>query len=371
MVSAFTYAQERAGTVSGQILDLDGMPARGIRVALAVINDAGQITSDTLFSIVTTDESGRYRFEQIVPGRYGVIAGAVDSPTYFPGTSSNTSAAPIDVVGGRTVDNINFNLVTSVASVAREQFQFVGPLIQISGQIIAESGNLPPAVAREFIPSFSGFAPAVSSVSAALGLVSSGGSSSVNADGTFTFSGYAGGEYTVRVDRFAMSRPDNDYYVKAISFGAIDLLKIPLKTNGAVQDEIRVTLGIIGSIRGSVHTEDGKPAANIQVYLLPGTATRTQYAQMGFSGATGFGSSSGGGGGVIPKLMVVATAVTDDQGNFTVRGTAPGDYSIHSEPTGQDGLAPSVRITTDLIPFQNLTLVAGPPERRLVPSPPR
>ena len=70
-----------------------------------------------------------------------------------------------------------------------------------------------------------------------------------------------------------------------------------------------------------------------------------------------------------PGTLFVATAVTDDRGNFAVRGLAPGTYSLNSEPTGQEVIAPQVQVTGNEAPFQRLTLISGPPIRHLIRTP--
>jgi protocatechuate 3,4-dioxygenase beta subunit len=76
-------AQLSTGTISGQILSREGQPAAGIRVSAMAVPEPGiQVTSATaLAGISMTDSAGRYRLENIPPGRYYVVAGLVDFPT--------------------------------------------------------------------------------------------------------------------------------------------------------------------------------------------------------------------------------------------------------------------------------------------------
>src|SRR5262245_48055549 len=77
-------ARPELGTISGQLLNAAGVP--GFRVfAMPVEGDA---VVETLMSIVQADRDGRYRLERVPPGRYLVAAGALDSPTYFPGVTA-------------------------------------------------------------------------------------------------------------------------------------------------------------------------------------------------------------------------------------------------------------------------------------------
>src|SRR5688572_27464981 len=76
------------GTITGQVLARDGQPAVGVRVSAMAVPDPGMpATGGTaLVSLGMTDSAGRYRLESIPPGRYYVVAGFVDGPTYYPGT---------------------------------------------------------------------------------------------------------------------------------------------------------------------------------------------------------------------------------------------------------------------------------------------
>lgn len=103
-------AQAQTAVVTGQVRSSDGTPAAGIRVALASMNERGQITPEVLARITTTDDAGRYRIEEIAPGRYGLIAGAVSSPTYYPGTAVAAEARVLSVVSGTTTTGVDFTL---------------------------------------------------------------------------------------------------------------------------------------------------------------------------------------------------------------------------------------------------------------------
>src|SRR5688572_29998661 len=69
-------AQAAGGIVSGIVRDAAGNPVTGIRVALMT-------EPNVLANIGKTEASGYYRLENIPPGRYYVVAGRVDTPTYY------------------------------------------------------------------------------------------------------------------------------------------------------------------------------------------------------------------------------------------------------------------------------------------------
>ena len=85
-------AQGQGGTVAGVLRNASGVPAAGVRVSAMAQPDSAQELSSAaaLVSIAETDEAGRYRLENVPPGRYYIVAGRVDFPTYYPGAQEMT-----------------------------------------------------------------------------------------------------------------------------------------------------------------------------------------------------------------------------------------------------------------------------------------
>src|SRR5262245_47024779 len=91
--------QGTTGIVTGQIQTGDGKPAAGVRIAAVAPGEPGAASTATqsMFSIAQTDASGRYRLESIPPGRYYIMAGRADAPTYYPGVVGTTNARIVTV----------------------------------------------------------------------------------------------------------------------------------------------------------------------------------------------------------------------------------------------------------------------------------
>ena len=63
-----------------------------------------------LEAIATTDQEGRFILEGIRPGRYVVVAGWVDLPTYYPGTQDLKEAMILTIEPGVRVVAIDFTI---------------------------------------------------------------------------------------------------------------------------------------------------------------------------------------------------------------------------------------------------------------------
>ena len=105
-VLIFTQVQTPSGVITGVLRDVNNSPVANVRVALTEVSNGanGAAPGSVLVSISQTNASGAYRLENVPPGRYLVVAGTVDRPTYFPGTMDPTKARVIsvlqDVTGG-------------------------------------------------------------------------------------------------------------------------------------------------------------------------------------------------------------------------------------------------------------------------------
>jgi hypothetical protein len=99
----------RPATVSGQILTKSGAPAVDARV-VAIVAGGAQAAQVSMMSLARTDNEGRYRLEDVVPGVYYIAAGSLDELTYFPGVMSMSKATAVTVSGGAALKGMDFRL---------------------------------------------------------------------------------------------------------------------------------------------------------------------------------------------------------------------------------------------------------------------
>jgi hypothetical protein len=103
---------QQAGTILGVLKDRDGNPLPGVRMAAIAPPESliDALTSASMSSIAETDEAGRYKLENIPPGKYYIAAGRLDLQTYYPGTPDITAAKEVAVTAGSTTPGIDFAL---------------------------------------------------------------------------------------------------------------------------------------------------------------------------------------------------------------------------------------------------------------------
>lgn len=160
------------GSVRGSVRGPDRKPLNGTRVTLTT--DEGIRIGSLLgghYSETTTDESGRFAFEYLHPGRYAVAAGGALFGGAFGGKSQagRLVRTGLRVDEGRALDGVDF------------QLEEPG---DIKGHV-SDRGGAPVKDASIFVRDSSGH------LLDRFSMITSG------ADGTFTYSGVSPGEYLV------------------------------------------------------------------------------------------------------------------------------------------------------------------------------
>jgi len=137
-------AAQQGGTIAGILRNADGRPAVGARVA-ALARPESQLEAAAaadLSSIAATDEQGRYKLEDIPPGQYYIIAGRVDVPTYYPGTSQMSSGTVVKVAPGVALEGLDFAISdNSVRTEATDLYRVAVARSFVPIRVVAENGG--------------------------------------------------------------------------------------------------------------------------------------------------------------------------------------------------------------------------------------
>ena len=122
----------------------------------------------------------------------------------------------------------------------------------------------------------------------------------LNTDGTFVEENTLPGRY-----RLSITPMPPDLYIKEARFNQIDVLNRPLEFSGTVSAPLEIVLSPRGGqIEGTVTNDQQQPVAGIDVVLIP-----EQHRD---------------------RIDLHKTAVTDEAGHFTIRGIAPGEYTVYA-----------------------------------------
>src|SRR5688572_13992274 len=121
----------QTGTLTGRLLNEDGAPAVKVRVSAISIPEGRNAGTEapTLMTLTETDSAGRYRLVDVPVGRYYVVAGFVDSPTYYPRGTVSSSATPVNVTFNATTANIDFRIERPSTG------------LTVSGRVISEANS--------------------------------------------------------------------------------------------------------------------------------------------------------------------------------------------------------------------------------------
>lgn len=174
------------GVVTGQLRGTSGAPATGVRVAAMAVPEANATGGNALVSLVETDSAGRYRLENVPPGRYFIQAGFIDGPSYYPGVSSTATATSVLVTAGATVTGIDFTMTR-------------GAGVRVSGRLPLTLNPRPAQIRLMGGGPGNPFGP---------GGPGSPNVAAIGADGSFEFLRVAPGNYTLSVSSFNAALPN-------------------------------------------------------------------------------------------------------------------------------------------------------------------
>jgi len=294
----------QGGTIGGVLRDSSGKPAVRVRVgAITQPERQGELAeASAMASIAETDEAGRYRLENIPPGKYYIAAGRVDFPTYYPGTQALGRATVLSVAPGTAVNGIDFAMLDTSARVAGPEFLLAGALTFTVGvKVTVDGGGKLPV----FSPN--GFMMIrLTNVTSRVEIDEPITTSTISAAG-------ATSEFSVNVVNLPAG-----YSVKSIMAGTTDITKSTLKLSTlnfgttAATPFGGVQIFPLGSMRSTSElsitlSRSGEQAAASSGARVTGRAPTTARRSIFISGKPGFFYSDG---------------------TFEFRGVPPGRHSI-------------------------------------------
>jgi hypothetical protein len=225
LLAFILLVQGNTGTVSGTVQRVTA-GAAGVRVSLLPVPaEDVALSSQPLVSIGTTDFAGNYRLENVPPGRYYILAGPVDAPTYYPGV--------VDIERARIVS------VPAAASLVGMDFAFTSPpTMKVSGRVLP--GTVDPRW-------FKALRLTISRTVA--GRVIQLAEARTKPDGSFEFPSVVHGTYELRSDNGRI--PPMSVAVTGRDITGIELG--PMYSGPGVK--------VSGRLRGTIRLSDTEPAA--------------------------------------------------------------------------------------------------------------
>ena len=151
-------AAAEGGIVAGTVRGADGRPAAKVRVGVMAVPEAGRVVfgAGTLVSQGETDASGEFQIEEVPPGRYYIVAGSLQVPTFYPGVGEMKTAKTIQVVAKASVRGLDFQLFamppyrvvalvsedTSDRPLAGERVELVSAAGEVQQQVVNAQGSV-------------------------------------------------------------------------------------------------------------------------------------------------------------------------------------------------------------------------------------
>jgi hypothetical protein len=299
----FTLARQQRVKISGRVMDADsGKPPQVATVTVSPRDTTGATTSSPLDVLIGLNPSGaRYNpatgefvIQGVATGSYWlqVIAPSQSALQAAGGPNAAAPANPADAL----------NMLASI-NTARMSIEVGNNDVENVSITVSSGISIPGRIRLEGTPSSGNGLAGVTVGLQGTGAISilsmlAGGGQRPGADGTFSIPRITAGEY-----RLVVNGLGNAMYIKEAHLGQLDVLQPGFTINPPMNGTLEITLGSNpGQVTGTVSDPTTRPVSGIQAVLIP-DQNRT-------------------------RQDLYKTALTDQEGRFTIRGVTPGDYRV-------------------------------------------
>jgi hypothetical protein len=246
------------GSITGRLLAVDGTPAANVRVSAQVVDAASTDNGTALLSITQTDASGNYRLENVRPGRYYIIAGFVDAPSYFPGVGDRTGATIITIGAQEARTGVDFRMAIPTG------LRFSGRVIRQTSDGVVVPAAAPGATGPAFALVVGALSPQgpqirLSNISGGGGVPGVVPSAAIAPDGSFEISNIRPGTYDVQLMQPGASFPR---------------LNVNINVREKDVTDFQLVVPLMVALTGTVSIEGGGLLPRLQLALSRRTAAQ-------------------------------------------------------------------------------------------------
>lgn len=307
----FSLQRVATARVEGVITRPDGQMAVSADVQLTEMTTAGPFAPDVPLVFTTrTGPDGRFRFSQVTPGAYRLVARVAASPPQNPAAAGFASPFPTGpTFSGVDEITISGNDVSGLAI----QLQ---PGLTLSGRLQFQGQSRPPAnlanVRLALVP------PQVAALrpGARIDSIAMPAPGTVKADGTFQFDNIVPGRYLLRIAGTDIGGAG--WYPRSALLNGRDLLDagIDISRGDNLQGVVITLTDQHTELSGTLQTPDGKPVSDVFVLAFSTDKTwwgpnarRVQAVRPGLDGRFTFAD-------LPPGEYALAGATSVDQGDW-------------------------------------------------------
>jgi hypothetical protein len=248
-------AQTQGGVISGRIVSIDGTPAAQKRVVAQAVLERADVAlgASMLAGLTQTDNDGRFRLENIPPGRYYIVLDPLDVPSYYPGVTKPDRATIVTVSDASVIEGMDFKIPDFEGGKVYGRLD--PPPRPLTGAVMVNMTTNPNRSGLTAATVFQGTLNLLSNtgtnvnIAGALSSLSSSPTVSVpvKADGTFEFPKTRTGSYIV------LTSPGIGLSTRSVEIDGVDLRDVELIAGTATAVARGVT--VRGHIAGSLVPE--------------------------------------------------------------------------------------------------------------------